>query len=155
MQQEIRGRCGCEDHRNCRSGRYLLRDARSFDRYRTGNTLCYTQWHLFFNSYVQNDKILILYVIHFYRYWMLVQAGAHKRKPNGILGTLCRELFPGLVMHAGNLEPAYTWDHYIAVPDAEDREGRSFGNKARRVVGEFWVSRRTILVNSYHIFETL
>ena len=52
------------------------------------------------------------------------------------------------------MEPAYTWDHYIAVPDAEDREGRSFGNKARRVVGEFWVSRRTILVNSYHIFET-
>ena len=86
---------------------------------------------------------------------MRVQAGAHKRKPNGILGTLCRELFPGRVMHAGNLEPAYTWDHYIAVPDAEDREGRSFGNKARRVVGEFWVSRRTILVNSYHIFETL
>ena len=86
---------------------------------------------------------------------MLVQAGAHKRKPNGILGTLCRELFPGLVMHAGILEPAYTWDHYISVPDAEDREGRSFGNKARRVVGEFWVSRRTILVNSYHIFETL
>jgi len=84
-----------------------------------------------------------------------VQQGAHKRKPNSILGTLCRELFPGLVMHAGILEPAYTWDHYIAVPDAEDREGRSFGNKARRVVGEFWVSRRTILVNSYHIFETL
>ena len=27
-QQEIRGRCGCEDRRNCRSGRYLLRDAR-------------------------------------------------------------------------------------------------------------------------------
>ena len=53
---------------------------------------------------------------------MLVQAGAHKRKPNDILGTLCRELFPRLVMHAGILEPAYTWDHYIAVPDAKDRE---------------------------------
>ena len=86
---------------------------------------------------------------------MRVQAGAHKRKPNGILGTLCRELFPGLVMHAGILEPAYMWDHYITVPDAEDWEGMSFGNKAKRVVGEFWVSRRTILVNSYHIFETL
>ena len=37
--------------------------------------------------------------------------------------------------YAGVLEPAYTWDHYIAVPDAEDREWRSFGNKARRVLG--------------------
>ena len=78
---------------------------------------------------------------------MRVQAGAHKRKPNVILGTLCLELFPGLVMHAGILEQGD--------PDAEDREGRSFGNKARQVVGEFWVSRRTILVNSYHTFETL
>ena len=58
---------------------------------------------------------------------MRVQVGDHKRKPNDILGTLYRELYPGLVMHAGILEPAYTWDHYIAVPDAEDREGRSFG----------------------------
>ena len=86
---------------------------------------------------------------------MLVQEGAHKRKPNDILGALCRELFHGLMMHAGVLEPAYTWDHYIAVPIAEDREGRSFGNKARWVLGEFCVSPRTTLVNSYHIFETL
>ena len=68
---------------------------------------------------------------------MLVQEGAHKRNPNGILGAICRELFPGLVMHAGFLELVYTWDHYIACPDAEDREGRSFGNKARRVLREF------------------
>ena len=86
---------------------------------------------------------------------MRVQEGAHNRKSNGILGALCRELFPGLMMHAGVLEPAYTWDHYIAIPDAEDREERSFGNKARRVLGEFWVSPPTTLVNSYHIFETL
>ena len=84
-----------------------------------------------------------------------MQAGAHNRKPNDILGTLCREFFPRLVMHAGVLKPAYTCDHYIAVTDAEDREGRSFGNKARWVAGEFWVSRRTILVNSYLIFEIL
>ena len=68
---------------------------------------------------------------------MRVQEGDHNRKPNDILGALCRELFPGLVMHARVLEPAYTWDHYIAVPDAKDREGRSFGNKARRVLREF------------------
>ena len=35
---------------------------------------------------------------------------------------------------------AYTWDHYMAVPDATDQEGRNFGTKARRVVGELWVS---------------
>ena len=41
---------------------------------------------------------------------MRVQAGAHKRKPNDILGALCRELFPGLMMHAGVLGLAYMWD---------------------------------------------
>ena len=44
-----------------------------------------------------------------------MQPGEHKRKPNGILGLLCKEHFPGLMMHAEVLEPAYTWDHYITV----------------------------------------
>ena len=81
----------------------------------------------------------------------MVQQGDHKRKPNGILGLLRRLRLPGLVMQAGVLEPAYTWDHYIIIPDTEDREGRNFGTKARRVVGELWVSHpRTKLVNISH-----
>ena len=80
-----------------------------------------------------------------------MQPGEHKRKPNGILGLLCRLHFPGLVMHAGVLEPAYTWDHYMACPDATDREGRNFNTKARWVVGEFWVSHpRTKTVEISH-----
>ena len=80
-----------------------------------------------------------------------MQPGEHKRKPNGILGLLCRLHFPGLVMHAGVLEPAYTWDHYMASPDATDREGRNFTTKARRVVGELWVSHpRTKMVEISH-----
>ena len=80
-----------------------------------------------------------------------MQPGEHKRKPNGILGLLCRLHFPGLVMHAGVLEPAYTWDHYMASPDATDREGRNFTTKARRVVGELWVSHpRTKMVDILH-----
>ena len=54
-------------------------------------------------------------------------------------------------MHAGVLEPAYTWDHYMASPDATDREGRNFTTKARRVVGELWVSHpRTKLLEISH-----
>jgi len=113
----------------------------------------------FFNSYVQNDKTLILYVIHFCRYWVRVLAGAHNRKPNGILGHLCWLHFPGLVMHAGVLEPAYTWDHFMASPDATDREGRNFATKARRVVGELWVSHPRIKIveisHSVSIFEMM
>ena len=70
---------------------------------------------------------------------MILSGGAHNQKPNGILDALCREHFPGLVEHAEVREPAYTWDHYMAVADADDREGRNFGTKARRVVGELWV----------------
>ena len=80
-----------------------------------------------------------------------MQPGEHKRKPNGILGLLCRLHFPGLVMHAGVLEPAYTWDHYMASPDTTDREGRNFNTKARRVVRELWVSHsRTEMVEIPH-----
>jgi len=54
-------------------------------------------------------------------------------------------------MHAGVLEPAYTWDHYMASPDATDREGRNFTTKARWVVGELWVSHpRTKMVEISH-----
>ena len=80
-----------------------------------------------------------------------MQPGEHKRKPNSILGLLCRLHFPGLVMHAGVLELAYTWVHYMATPDAIDREGRNFTTKARRVVGELWVSHpRTKMVEISH-----
>ena len=54
-------------------------------------------------------------------------------------------------MHGGVLELAYTWDHYIAISDTEDREGRNFGTKVRRVIGELWVSHpRTKTVEISH-----
>jgi hypothetical protein len=62
--------------------------------------------------------------------WTIVVAGVHKHQVNGILGLLCREHFPGLIEYAGVREPAYTWEHYVAVPDAQDRNGRVFANKA-------------------------
>ncbi|XP_066341328.1 uncharacterized protein [Miscanthus floridulus] len=64
--------------------------------------------------------------------------GAHKRLPNGILGLLCREHFPGLVRYAEALEPAYTYEHYVAAPDAEDETGRTYESVAERVMCEFW-----------------
>ena len=86
----------------------------------------------------------------------MVQGGDHKQNSNGILGLLCKEHFPGLMMHAEVLEPAYTWDYYITVPDTDDREGRNFGTKARRVVRKLWVSSpRTKVVNISHSFEIL
>lgn len=81
--------------------------------------------------------------------------GDHNRLPNGILGLLCREHFPGLIQFAGRLEPAYTWEHYIAFPDSPDREGRQFDNKAARVVAELWVSLpRTTFLNTSHSLDT-
>lgn len=88
---------------------------------------------------------------------MAVEPGAaHSRKVNGILGLLCRELFPGLVTIGGREEPAYTFDHYVAAPDAEDREGRRFANKAERVKAELWVSICcTTLLNTSHSLNNL
>jgi hypothetical protein len=67
----------------------------------------------------------ILFIYHLDRSWMVVDyAGGHRRLPNGILGLLCREHFPGLVEYAGLTSPASTFDHYAVAPDAVDRDGR-------------------------------
>jgi hypothetical protein len=50
--------------------------------------------------------------------------GGHGRNPNGILGLLCREHFPGLVEYTGLMGQAYTFDHYTVALDAVDRDGR-------------------------------
>ena len=52
---------------------------------------------------------------------------------NGILGLLMKEKFPGLVQFSRTTEPAYTWAHYAAIPDAPNRDGRVFADKAQRV----------------------
>nr|TKW09369.1 hypothetical protein SEVIR_6G090100v2 [Setaria viridis] len=64
--------------------------------------------------------------------------GDHNHKANGILGLLCRVHFPGLVAYAGQQQPAYTWDHYIAAPDVPDRQQRRFPNIAERVKAKLW-----------------
>ena len=83
----------------------------------------------------------------------------HGRNPNGIIGLLCREHFPGLVEYAGVTGPAYTFDHYVVAPDVVDREGREFNNKAERVKQELWVNiSYPILLNTLHsldIFEIM
>jgi hypothetical protein len=73
--------------------------------------------------------------------WKVMEnAGGHDRNPNGVLGLLCREHFPRLVEYTRVMGSAYTFDHYDVTPDAVDRDGREFNNKAERVKQELWVS---------------
>ena len=67
---------------------------------------------------------------HLCRGWRKVGGGDHARHVNGILGFFIKEKFPGLVQFGGTIELAYTWAHYVAVPDALDRDGRVFTDKA-------------------------
>ena len=90
------------------------------------------------------------------RSWIKLSGGDHNRKVNDILGLLCREHFPGLVAYAGQQQPAYTWDHYVAAPDVPDRDRRRFTNIAEWVKGELWVSiPRTTLLNKSHSLDIL
>ncbi|CAO2143707.1 unnamed protein product, partial [Urochloa humidicola] len=70
------------------------------------------------------------------RAWKVDSPGSHKRLVNNILGRLCRDHFPGVVLHSGVYEPAFTFHHYVVAPDQADRDGRIFPNKAQRVIGE-------------------
>ncbi|TVU14583.1 hypothetical protein EJB05_38058, partial [Eragrostis curvula] len=47
-----------------------------------------------------------------------------------------RQHYPGLVQLPEGLEVADTFDHYAAVNDVEDREGRKFNNLMDRVINE-------------------
>ena len=85
----------------------------------------------------------------------MVAGGDHSRHVNGIIGLLIKEKFPGLVTRGEVTEPAYTWGHYYAAPDARDREGREFPNRAERVKRELWVSffRTTLVLLLYELHE--
>ena len=62
-----------------------------------------------------------------------------------------QEHFPGLVRYAEALEPAYTYEHYVSAPDAEDETGHTYDSVAERVMTEFWVSLPpTTLLNTLH-----
>jgi hypothetical protein len=89
--------------------------------------------------------------------WKVVEnTGGHDHNPNGILSFLCREHFSGLIEYAGVMGPSYTFDHYAIIPDAVDRDGREFNNKAEWVKQELWVSLPcTILFNTSHSLHIL
>jgi hypothetical protein len=42
--------------------------------------------------------------------------------------------------YAGVTGTTFIFDHYAVAPDAVDRDGREFNNKAERVKQELWVS---------------
>jgi hypothetical protein len=80
----------------------------------------------------------------------------HGRHPNGILGLLCGEHFPGLVEYARVTGLAYTFDHYAITPYAIDRDDKEFNNKVEWVKQELLVSLpRTILFNKLHSLHIL
>ena len=80
----------------------------------------------------------------------MVVSGGSARLVNGILGLLCRQQFPGIVMYASKTEPAYSFDHYAVAPDAE------YPNKTARMKTEFWVILpRTTLLNTSHLLDIL
>jgi hypothetical protein len=85
-----------------------------------------------------------------------VALGIHDRLPNGILGILCKQFFPGIVEYDRTWEPTYMFDHYAATLDLPDRLCRQFRNKAQQVVNELLVRLHctTLLITS-HSFNNI
>ncbi|TVU01194.1 hypothetical protein EJB05_53353 [Eragrostis curvula] len=50
------------------------------------------------------------------------------------MGLLCKQYYPGMVWVGESTVMAETFDHYAAVNDTEDREGRMWRNKLERVI---------------------
>lgn len=65
------------------------------------------------------------------------------RHPNGTLGGLVRLYYPGMVFHAGQRTPPYTWAHFYSAEDDQ------YETVAQKIKHKFWVSlRATKLVNT-------
>ncbi|TVU17471.1 hypothetical protein EJB05_33509, partial [Eragrostis curvula] len=79
------------------------------------------------------------------RNWDIVVEGIHRRKVNGILGTLCRQHFPGMILLAERIVPCETFEHYTAVPNFPDTSRRVFTNKMERVIMELWARAQAIV----------
>lgn len=80
---------------------------------------------------------------------IVASGGAHTCQVNGILGLMCMEHFPSLSEYTRVTELAYSFDHYAAAPDVEDRVGTVFNNKEEQVKQKLWISitpRNPILV---------
>ena len=75
--------------------------------------------------------------------WKKAGASTGKyRHVNGVLGSLIKEHYPGMVTLPGEgkvPEPACTWDHYKAYEDLGVANNIEFHNKAERVFAELWV----------------
>jgi hypothetical protein len=65
--------------------------------------------------------------------WIVVSSG-DSRKPNDIVGLLCRQHYPSIVTYHGRTEPAYTWGHYY---QGEDRD---FTHTTECALTTFWVT---------------
>ena len=65
---------------------------------------------------------------------------------SSLQGTLPRLGYP-----RRSVKPAYTYEHYVSAPDAEDEMGHTYDSVAERVMTEFWVSLPpTTLLNTLH-----
>jgi hypothetical protein len=80
--------------------------------------------------------------------WIIV-SGGDSRKPNGIVGLLCRQHYPDIVTYHKWTEPSYTWGHYY---QDEDRDGTHI---AERMLRMFWVTlARPKFFSLHHIHLT-
>ena len=64
------------------------------------------------------------------------------RKPNSVLGVLCRQNFPGFVTLPGReREVGMTWEHYLGAPAPPEVEidGVLCDTRADMVIRKFWV----------------
>ena len=66
------------------------------------------------------------------------------RRPNSVLGMLCRQNFPGFVMLPGEgrlPEVGLSWEHYLAAPapPSEIIDGVLWKTRADVVIRKFWV----------------
>ena len=115
---------GCEAPLVSRTDLYRSSNGRLFGRTVKGITLAY---FITFRTYIFQFQF---YTNIFCRNFVIVVPSVHKRIPNGILGLVCKDHYPGCVEIDGRLQPASAWEHYIQAIDRPDREGRCFASKA-------------------------
>ncbi|TVU42276.1 hypothetical protein EJB05_08671, partial [Eragrostis curvula] len=97
------------------------------------------------------------------RNWDVITPGDHDRPPNGILGILCRQWYPGVVQYRGKQEPALTcfahkakrvmmelWDFFRCEPGMEDMVARVVNKVYQKLITDMFYEARIQAVITYH-----
>lgn len=83
--------------------------------------------------------------------WLVHPLDKNTRVPNGVIGCIVRDRYPGMVKYKGTDQHAENWKHYAVAPDPLGEKE----NLLERINADFWASIVICYFRSTSIYRAL